>query len=278
MLNPKVTSKLTRTIIYIVLTVGVLLVLIPFYWMVISSFKPSGEIFAYPPTMIPKELYLGHYKKLFQETYFLRNFFNSLFVASVYTIISTFICSLGGYALAKFRFPGKNTLFFIILGSLMIPLPVTLIPLFFLISKFGWMNAYPSVIFPFVASPMGIFMMRQNMLGVPNDLLDAARIDGCSEFAIYYKILLPVVKPALVTYIIIAFLQSWNDFLWPLIALKSEEMVTLPLFISSSRGQTRIDYGRIMSSSTLATIPVIIVFALMAQKFIAGALAGSIKE
>ncbi len=271
-------SRLTRTIIYIVLVVGVLLIIAPIYWMVISSVKPSGEIFSYPPVAIPKELYFGHYVKLFRETYFLRNFLNSVFVASIYTIVSTFVCSLGGYALAKFRFPGRNSLFFIILGSLMIPLPVTLIPLFFLISKLGWMNAYPSVIFPFVASPMGIFMMRQNMLGVPNDLLDAARIDGCSEFAIYYKILLPVVKPALVTYIIIAFLQSWNDFLWPLIALKSEEMLTLPLFINNSRGQYDIDYGRIMSSSTLATLPVIILFAFMARKVIAGALAGSIKE
>ena len=245
--------------------------------MVISSLKPSGEIFTYPPATIPKNVFFNHYSKLFRETLFLRNFLNSVLIASIYTLISTFFCSLGGYALAKFRFPGRDTLFFIILGSLMIPLPVTLIPLFFLISKLGWMNAYPSVIFPFSASAMGIFMMRQNMLGIPNDLLDAARIDGCSEFAIYYRILLPVVKPALVTYIIIAFLWSWNDFLWPLIALKSEEMITLPLFISNSRGQTNTDYGRIMSSSTLATIPVVIVFAFMARKVISGALSGSIK-
>lgn len=276
-MKAKTASKLTRVIIYVGLTAGVLVIIIPFYWMVISSIKPSGEIFTYPPIAIPKELYIGHYIKLFSETYFLRNFMNSLFIASAYTIISTFFCSLGGYALAKFRFPGRNTLFFIILGSLMIPLPVTIIPLFFLISKFGWINAYPSVILPFSASAMGIFMMRQNMLGIPNDLLDAARIDGCSEFAIYYKVLLPVTKPALVTYIIIAFLWSWNDFLWPLIALKTEEMLTLPLFINNSRGQYNIDYGRIMSSSTLATLPVVVVFAFMARKVIAGALAGSIK-
>jgi len=270
--------KLNCAIIYIILAVGVLLIIAPIYWMVISSVKPAGEIFSYPPVAIPKELYFGNYVKLFRETYFLRNFLNSLFVASIYTIISTFVCSLGGYALAKFRFPGKNTLFLIILGSLMIPLPVTIIPLFFLISKFGWIDAYPSVIFPFSASAMGIFMMRQNMLGVPNDLLDAARIDGCSEFSIYYRILLPVVKPALVTYIIIAFLQSWNDFFWPLIALKNEKMLTLPLFINNSRGQYNVDYGRIMSSSTLATLPVIILFAFMARRIIAGALAGSVKE
>ncbi|MBE3143244.1 MAG: carbohydrate ABC transporter permease [Planctomycetes bacterium] len=262
---------------YLVLVAGLCIVVIPFYWMIISSLKPEGAIFQYPPAALPRQIYLGHYQRLLQSAVFGRVFFNSLLVASCYTLCSAFFCSLAGFAFAKYQFRGRNVLFLVVLGSMMIPIHVNLIPLFLVMSKIGWTNTYQALIVPFAASAVGIFMMRQVIVSVPDELIDATRIDGCGEFRIYYKIILPMVMPGLVTYIVMAFLYSWNDFLWPLIVVQRTNMLTLPLFINNTRGQLRIDYGLMLASSTLATLPVILLFLIMAKSIISGALAGALK-
>lgn len=263
--------------LHFLLVIGMILALVPFYWMFVSSFKLSGDIWVYPPELIPKSPTLINYVNLLTKSLFPRQFFNSVLVSVSYTTLSVFFASLGGFAFAKYSFPGKEGLFIVLLGTMMIPTEVTLIPLFIIMSRLGWVDSYASLIVPFSANAFGIFMMRQNMTSVPSELLDAGRIDGCTEFQLYHRLALQVVKPSLSALAILNFLTSWNDFLWPLIILQDESMFTVPLSIALMKGLDFADYGLIMAASSLATLPVMLVFWRMSEHFIAGALSGAIK-
>ncbi|MCS0543477.1 carbohydrate ABC transporter permease, partial [Aeromonas veronii] len=187
---------------------------------------------------------------------------NSIFIAIVYTVLSTLIAAMAGYAFAKFRFKGKNVIFFIILCSLMIPYQVTLIPLFEMMVTFDWLNTYQAIILPTLASPFAIYLMRQNMLSVPDSIIEASRVDGAGEIKIFFTIVLPVVRPALAAVSIFLFMSQWNSLIWPLITLNSKEMFTLPVALSSLIGLARIDYGQLMLGTALSTLPIMVFFLL----------------
>lgn len=264
--------------IYLFLIIGVLLSIAPFYWMFVGSTLQSGEIFHLPPKLLPGTNLAENFQSLSESIGITKVFFNSMFIALTYTVVSTLISAMAGYAFAKFRFKGGNGLFFIILCSLMIPSQVTLIPLFEMMVSFNWLNTYQAIILPGLAAPFAIFLMKQNMKAVPDSIIEASRVEGAGEFRIFFSIILPMTRPALAAVAIFQFMGQWNSLLWPLITLNSKEMFTLPVALSSLIGMARIDYGQVMLGTTLATIPIIIFFLLLQKHFISGILGGSVKE
>lgn len=266
------------TVLYVLLSIGVILSILPFYWMAIGATLPSGKIFSVPPSFLPGDYLFENAKTLNESLNFVKVMWNSLFVSISYTVISVLICSMAGYAFAKFRFKGKGSIFFIILCTLMIPFQVMLIPLFEIIVFLDWLNTYQAIILPTLASPFAIFLMRQNMLSVPISIIESARIDGAGEFKIFFSIVLPTMKPALAAVSIFLFMSQWNNFLWPLITLNSKDMFTLPVALSSLVGLARIDYGQLMLGTTLSIVPVLIFFLIFQKYFISGILGGSVKE
>jgi len=269
---------MTRTgLTYTVLAMFAILSLGPFYWMFVGSTHPSGEIFAVPPNLLPGDHLATNFANLEQNVGIVRVLLNSLGVTILYTIGSVLICSLAGYGFAKFEFKGKKLLFSLLLAAIMIPYHVTLIPLFQLMAKWGWLNTYQALLLPNLAHPFGIFMMRQNMQALPSDLLEAARMDGCSEWRIFSRVVLPVMRPAMAALAIFMFMYQWNNFLWPLLVLNTGEMHTLPVALSSLIGLSRIDYGQVMMGATIATLPIIVIFLFLQRQFVSGLLGGSVK-
>ncbi|MFJ5716114.1 carbohydrate ABC transporter permease [Neobacillus sp. NPDC093127] len=275
-----ITSKKLSTKIwmYSLLIVGVILSIAPFYWMIVGSTHPSGEIFRVPPKLLPGGSLAKNFQTLSESLGIAKIFWNSLFIAIVYTFVSTLISAMAGYAFAKYRFKGKNIFFFVILCSLMIPFQVTLIPLFEMMVVFDWLNTYQAIILPSLAAPFAIYLMRQNMQAVPDSIIEASRVDGAGELKIFFSVILPVTRPALAAVAIFQFMAQWNSLLWPLITLNSKEMFTLPVALSSLIGMARIDYGQLMLGTTLSTIPIMIFFLLLQKHFISGILGGSVKE
>lgn len=266
----------------LVVLIGGILFLAPLVWMISASFKPLNEIYAYPPTIIPRNFTLGNYQRLFTDWPFDRWYFNSLFVAIISTIAVLFFTSLAGYAFAKFNFKGQNWLFVLLLGSTMIPFQLILVPLFILMSRLGWTSTYYALIVPFMAPALGIFLMRQYMLSIPTELIEAARMDGASEFRTYWKIVLPLARPALAAQAVLTFLGSWNSFLWPLSVLRGANMLTLPVGMQNMIGGVTAGseppIGASMAAATLVIIPVMILFLAVQKQYIAGLTAGSVKS
>lgn len=260
---------------YVLLIVYLGFILLPICWTLMSSLKDTGDMFTYPPVPYPKYPTLDNYKELFAEGKFQKAFLNTLFIATTYTVLNLFFCSLAGFAFAKYEFPGKRVLFGILLATMLVPIQVVVIPLFMLMVNIGWLDTYQAVIVPFTANAFGIFLVRQYMFSIPTELIESAHIDGCSNFRIYWKIALPVSKPILFTLGLLQFLQAWNDFLWPLIILEDKQV--LSVFISGLVGIHITDYGHIMAASSMAILPVIIVYLLTQKYFIAGAFAGAVK-
>ena len=240
----------------------------PFVWMVLSSFKTTRELRQAPSRWIPEEPTLENYRELFQRLDFPRYFFNSTVVALAVTAGNLLFCSMLGYALAKLEFPGKRVLFAVVLATLMIPGVVALVPLFVLVSNFNLTNTHAGLILPFVAGAFGVFLMRQFMLGIPNDLLDAARVDGAGEYRIFFRVVLPLCGPALATLGVLTFLSSWNNFFWPLVVASSEDMYTLPVALALfSIGQQESNVALQMAGATVVVLPVVILFFAM-QRFV----------
>ncbi|WP_391209595.1 carbohydrate ABC transporter permease [Psychrobacillus sp. L4] len=264
--------------IYTLLTLGVVISIFPFYWMLVGSTLPSGKLLSVPPNLLPGKHLVENAKTLNESLNLAKVMWNSLFIAIVSTILSVLFCTMAGYAFAKFKFKGSKPLFFVILCTLMIPFQVTLIPLFEIMVWLDWLNTYQAIILPSLASPFAIFLMRQNMISIPDSILEAARIDGAGEFKIFFKIVMPTMKPALAAVSIFIFMSQWNSLLWPLITLNSKEMFTLPVALSSLIGLARIDYGQLMLGTTLSVIPILILFLIFQRNFIAGILGGSVKE
>jgi ABC-type glycerol-3-phosphate transport system permease component len=271
-----VSLNLSKVILYLVLTLFAVFTVIPFYWTLTSSFKPRNEIFD-RPTLINQNLTLRNYRELLTKTEFPRWVFNSLFVAVIYTVMVLFFCSLGGFAFAKYEFAGKGVLFFIVLSSMTIPIWAIILPLFIWFSKLKLMDTYLAIILPGSANAFGIFLMRQYIHGIPSELLDSARIDGCGEFKIYYQIVLPVIKPAVGALAIFAFLHSWNAFLLPLLFLRSPGMLTVPVGVSQFVGQKTFEYGWLMSGSMISIIPMLFIFLAMQKQLVAGLTFGAVK-
>ena len=262
---------IARVLLYALLLVVLVITFLPFYWMILSSLRLTGDIFSGRASFLPGQLTWENYPSLLHDTGFLRWAANSLIISVGGTGLGVLLSSLAGFAFAKYEFRGKNLLFALILGSITIPSLVTLIPVFILMTKLGWINTYRALILPASVNAFGVFFMRRFIAGIPDELLDAGRIDGCSEFQLYYKILFPMMRPGLGALGIFLFLGNWQDYLWPLIMTKSEKMSTLPLGIATLyANQFEIDYGVIMAGAFLATLPIVIVFVFLQRQFVAG--------
>jgi multiple sugar transport system permease protein len=245
--------------------------------MGLASFLPAGQASAYPPTLVPRELTLAHYLELFTRLDLGRYLLNSAFLATVVTLISLLVNSMAGYAFAKLHFRGRDRIFRGPLAALVIPVQVAMLPLFLLLKELGLVNTYWGVILPGMASIFGIFLIRQYALGIPDDLLDAARIDGAGEFRIYRSVVLPLLAPILVTLAIFTFLAVWNDFMWPLIILTDDDMYTLPVALANLMGEHAQDVELMMAGSVLTVLPVLVLFLALQRYYIEGVMLGSVK-
>lgn len=268
-----------RVLVYALLIAGATVTLYPFAFMLAASFKSQSEIFSLPPSLLPRSLRLDGYQKLLTEKPFLTWFFNSVVVVGMRLAISLFLCSLAGFAFAKFEFPLKRALFITIIASIMIPFESLYIPMYIVMSQLGLVNTLPALFLPWAASGFGIFLMRQYMVGIPSEMIDAARVDGASGFRIYWQIALPLARPALGALTIVLYLATWTSFFWPLIILTRPNTFTLPLGIASLlAGIEREEYWETaMAAAVLAALPLIAVFVAMQRQFLAGLTIGSVK-
>jgi len=268
-----------RWVTYLVVSVICAAILIPFAWMLSGGLKSRAEIFRLPLSIVPREPNLAeNWQNLLQKRpYFLRNLGNSALVAGAYTLGVLFFCSLIGYGFAKHEFPGRGLLFGVVLATMMVPSQATIIPLYLIFRKIGWMNTYWPLIIPGLAQAFGIFFMRQYISTIPTDLLDSARIDGAGEFRIYVRIVLPIIKPALATLGIITFMTSWNSYFWPVIVLTQPKMQTLQVAVTNMAGAIRVPFELIMLACTISLVIPIIIFLLFQRYFIQGLTVGSVK-
>jgi multiple sugar transport system permease protein len=278
MLNVK-RSATSKWLLYTVVTLGFVAVVTPFVWMVLGSVKPEAELLRVPPTWWPETFTLDNYRTLFGKGIFPRSFFNSTLVAVVVTTANIVFCSMVGYALAKLDFRGKKVVFGLVMATLMIPGMVTLVPLFVLVANLGLVDTYPGLMLPFLVTPFGVFLMRQFIIELPDDLLDAGRIDGASELRIFRQIILPLCGPGVATLGILTFLSSWNSFLWPLVVAQTQEHYTLPVALAlfSKNQQVTPNYGLLLAGATVVVVPVLIVFLIFQRRFIEGIATTGIK-
>ncbi|WP_246999747.1 carbohydrate ABC transporter permease [Halosolutus gelatinilyticus] len=263
---------------YIFLLTLVVLVMIPLYWMIVAATIPQSEFFSWPPRLIPGAHWLENFRALQENVDFVNSMQNSIIIAVSYTILSLILCSMAGFAFAKYEFRFKEPLFYFILATLVLPIQLLIIPLYLLITQIGWTNSFLAVILPWAANPLGIFLMRQNMKAIPDSLLESARMDGATEFQLYYKIALPTMLPSLAALSIILFLNQWQAFLYPLVVLQDPEVYTIPLALADLVDQQRVYFDQIMVATSLAVTPIFVVFLTMQQYFIKGILSGAVKE
>jgi multiple sugar transport system permease protein len=267
-----------KILIYVVLVLGGVIFLYPFYWMFTASLSPEKEIANL--VLFPTELTLISYTQLFDKIPIGRSFLNSLFVATSITFAVLVFGSMIGYALSKFEFRGRNLIFYMIIFTMTLPFQITLIPQYILMIEFGWTDTYLSLIIPYLMNSLSIIMFRQYFKTIPNDLIDAARIDGCSELRILFKILWPNSVPALVTVGIITFMASWNEVLWPLIVIRDEQLMTMPqmitLFAVGGRAESQI--GVKLASATLLALPIVVAYLFFQRYFIQSMASTGLKE
>lgn len=266
-------SRLKRPLLYLLVSLGLLIMAAPFLWMALSAFKTDQELTASPPVWLPSEWTLGNFERLLDRLDLPRYFLNSLLVATLVTVSNLVFCSMLGYALAKLRFAGRNKVFGLVLGALMVPGNLMLLPLFVLMSKLQLIDSYAALVLPFAAGAFGVFLMRQFMQSIPDELLEAARMDGASEWYIFWRIVMPLVKPALATLTIFTFLGSWNNFVWPLIATNDPDKYTLPVALATfatDPNQSAGSNGMLMAGSFLIVLPVLLVFAVLQRHFTQG--------
>jgi multiple sugar transport system permease protein len=253
-----------RIVLYVILFIGLLIMVAPFVWMVLGSFKPRGEFLQSVPTWLPQNPTTDNYQRLVARLDFPRFFFNSIVVAVCVTIGNLIFSPMLGYALAKLRFSGRRVLLLLVLSTLMLPASATLIPLFVLMSSLGLVNSYPGLILPFLAGAFGVFLTRQFFQGLPDELLEAARIDGAGEFRIFWTIAMPLAAPVLATLGILTFLGSWNGFIYPLVMAQEPNMYTLPVALATfATGQFQADHGMLMAGSVILVVPVLLVFIVV---------------
>lgn len=260
--------------------VGILLAVIsviPFLWMISTSLKARGALMSIPIEWIPKEPTLAAYEKVFSKFPFFRAIGNSLFISVTYTVVTLLSASMAAFAFAKLRFPKSDLLLKVFLATMMIPTQVTIIPLFVVMNKLSLINTYGSVILPSIFRPFAVFLLVQQMRTIPNDYLDAASIDGASIFTIYRKVALPLCAPTLATLSITTFMESWNDYLWPLLMLTDKNYMTLPIALSTLNGQFQTEYNVLCAGSLISMVPIILIYIFAQRYFENGMMAGGIK-
>lgn len=264
--------------IYGALTAFAVVSLLPFGYILLASLKDGQALFQYPPQWIPDPITFDNFSRLFTDQNFLRWTFNSVFVAGAVTVLKVLFDSMAGYALAKLEFNGKGPLIGLMLATVMVPIGVLIIPLFFIVRSFGMLDTYWALILPPLANPIGIFMMRTYIMSIPGDMESAARLDNCSEWGIYWRIILPLVKPGLVVVAIYTFFMQYTNFIWPLVATSSESMFTLTTGLASLNTESARDWGLISAGAALAMVPITAVFLLFQRQFVAASLTGALKD
>lgn len=270
-------KKAKSLILHFVLIILVVITIIPFLWMVFSSFKTNSEITSITPTFLPKLFTFNNYVNVQKSFNFLRLFANSLFLSVAITAIVIYTSTISGFVFAKYKFRGKNLLFGVVLGTMMIPWCVTIIPRYSMMLDFKWLDSYLAIIIPAAVSGFGIFMMRQSISTIPNEMLEAARIDGASEWFIFHKIVFPLSQNVISSIAIFQFLWSWEDYLWPYLIISSEEKQVLSVGLKMFNGRYGTDYGGLFAATTISIIPVLIVYLIFQKRFIDGIAASSVK-
>ena len=271
-------SRLGQAFFHFILLLVVVTLAAPFFYIVSASLKDSAALFRYPPQWLPLPPYGGNFGKLLFDSGFPRWMLNTLIVASSVTGIKIFLDSMGGYALAKLEFRGKTFFFILMLVLLMVPLGVLIVPLWELTQAMGINNTYLTLILPPLANPLGVFLMRQFILGLPSDLENAARLDGVSEFGIYARIMLPLLKPGLVVLAVVVFTDQFMSFIWPLVSTTSADMQTLTVGVASLRAKAGVNFGLWSAASVMAMLPMGIFFFALQRQFQARSLAGALKQ
>lgn len=251
------------------ITVSIIIVL-PFIYMISSSLKGEWQVLAYPPQWIPNPVLWSNYVQVWIERNFLRYLLNSIFVGGTVTVGQLLICSLAAFAFARLKFPGRDKIFLVYLATMMIPFHARMIPLFVIMVNFRWADTYYALIVPEMFYALGIFLLRQFFLSIPGELEDAAKIDGCSSFGIYWKIFLPLSKPAIATFGVLIFLFQWNSFIWPLIVISADEMRTLPLGLAMFQFEQYTKWNIFMAGAVVTVIPIVILFLSVQKYFIRG--------
>lgn len=262
---------------YITSILLAVLALIPFLWMISTSLKSRGALMSIPIEWIPAEPTLDAYTEVFSRFPFLRTIGNSLFISVAFTLITLVSASMAAFAFAKLRFRGSGVILSIYIATMMIPTQVTMIPLFVVMNRLGLIDSYASVILPSMFKPFAVFLLVQQMKTIPNDYLDAARIDGAGLFHIYFRVALPLCIPTLATLAVTTFMESWNDYLWPLLMLTDRNKMTLPIALSTLNGQYNTEYNVLMAGSLISMIPIVVIYIAAQKQFRAGLMAGGIK-
>ena len=272
-------SEPMRLLLYVFLGVGALVTLYPFYWTFTAATLTESEIFKSPPRLLPGSNFLSNLEKLAGSAPFLRALLNSVFVAGVATVSTVFLSALAGYAFAKFRFRGRRLMFAVVLGTLMLPTEIMIVPLFIIMLQLGWVDSYAALIVPYLVTGFGVFLMRQQMMGFPNDLLDAARIDGNGELGVFFRVVLPNMKAACAALGIVTFMSQWGNFLWPLVVISTPEKFTYPLMLSSLvRQGGAVEYGPVMVAAVIGLVPLTLLFFVFQRYIVSGVFGGSLKE
>lgn len=265
--KPPSVGAVLRTTFLLAMT---FVILAPVLWFVLSSFKDATDLGARPPKILPTRWAFENYTEAFQAYNYTRYFLNSVFVTVVATVLTLLINSMAAYAFAKYNFRGRDGLFVMTLAMIMIPLQVILIPIYLVVSSLGLVNTYWGMIIPAAATPTGVFIIRQYMLTIPDELIEAARIDGAGEFRIFARIVLPLCRPALAVVAIFSILWRWNDFLWPLLIAQKEELYTLPVALALLNGQLVVPYNIVLAMSVMSIIPVLFMFVFMQRQIVQG--------
>ena len=277
----KKSRLVTKFSLYLVLLIVAAVMVLPFYWMFVLSTRFTPEIYSFPPPFTFGAALSDNFKFMVESVDVVRHFLNSVFVTATNTALVHLFCSMGGYAFAIYRFPGRNALFSILLGTMMVPQLAGIVPWFFLISKLGWLNNYAALIIPGCANAFGIYWMRQYCVNnVPVSLMEAAKIDGCSEWTIFFRVIAPVLLPAFAALGIMQFVNVWNDFMIPMLVLRENDMFTLPLMLSYMRGDPSrgANVGALMLASAVSVLPLLVAFLSASKFFMSGLTAGAIKE
>lgn len=270
-------KRLNTAAFYTIAIALAIIATIPFFWMISTSLKSRGALMSIPIEWVPKEPTLDAYVKVFSKFPFAQTIGNSLFISVSYTVITLLSSSMAAFAFAKLRFPGNGILLRCYLATMMIPTQVTMIPLFVIMNNLGLIDSYASVIMPSIFRPFAVFMLVQQMRTIPNDFLDAAKIDGANVFQMFRKIVLPLCVPSLATLSITTFMESWNDYLWPLLMLTDKNKMTLPIALSTLNGQYATEYNVLMAGSLISMIPIVVIYIFAQKHFKSGMMAGGIK-
>ncbi len=269
---------LSRIVNNLILIIGSGIMILPFLWMVITSLKELNNVFLFPPQWIPNPIRFYNYIEVFEKIPFLNGFINSLYITALVTAGVVFFCSIAAYAFSKIRFPGKKIIFPMYMLTMMVPAQIVLIPQFIFFTNIGWVDTHYGLIVPFIfTNGFGVFMLRQFLTGVPDALIEAAKIDGCSQPGIFVRIMLPQIKPALASLVIFTVIARWNDFLGPFILLSSIERFTLPLVMKALEGQFGSQWTLMMAAATLSLLPIIIIYIFTQKYFIEGVALSGVK-